>query len=412
MLAGQYVMGVWNIGNYVGSESTGGSLVAVCIVVFVTGLKLAGTQILVRFSTVLLVLSICPSLIYMLWGLGYLHPSSWVISEGVPIDWSGLISWLLWLYSGFFSLGTLAGEVDKPTYTFPRVIAVLVPCVILFNVTPLAVSTSIDTEWSNYEAGHFTALAEQIAGKWLGYLFTMASNVCLIGLYNVQTMTCERSMSFFLEAAFPNGVASLRRSPHRIVRWLFSKGETGVGPFFILFTACITSCLVWLNYEFLVQFNMLQMSLVCMLFLYSFLWLRVRRPHMVRPFRIPGGIKTAVFVAFLPFTCTAANVYFALSTDEETEGIPPLPFFKVFAFEGLLALGIITNFLFVHRRRIAAFYRRFFPSSPDRDDTTPLVSSSPRPTDYSDLREAPLALEPRKKTLSFQGMDGERESSL
>ena len=61
-----------------GSEKVGVSLIALCIVLIVTALKLAGTQILIRFSTVLLVLSIFPSLIYMLWGLRYLQPSSWV----------------------------------------------------------------------------------------------------------------------------------------------------------------------------------------------------------------------------------------------------------------------------------------------------------------------------------------------
>ncbi len=48
-----------------------------------------------------------------------------------------------------------------------------------------------------------------------------------------------------------------------------------VQPMFILFTASITACLVWLPYAFLVEFNMLQMSLVCMLFLFSFVYLRV-----------------------------------------------------------------------------------------------------------------------------------------
>lgn len=409
VLAGQYVLTVWSLGDSVGSEATGVSIVALIIVVFVTGLKLAGTQILVRFSTLLLVMSIFPSLIYMLWGMAYLEPASWAITSGVEMDWSMFISWLLWLYSGFFSLGSLAGEVEKPTYTFPRVVAVLVPVVILFNVTPLAISTSLDQDWGKYKAGHFTNLAERIAGEWLGYCFIMASNVCLIGLYNAQTMTCERSMSFFIEATFPTGIASLSNSRNRVVRYLFHKGQTGVAPFYILFTACITSCLVWLDYAFLVEFNMLQMSLVCTLFLYSFVYLRVKRPNMVRPFRLPGGIKTAIVVAIFPLACTGANVYFAL-TDNESDGLP-LPYFKVFAFEGLLGLGIIANFLFVRRQQIKAFYRRFVPAS--HDDSQPLIASSPRPTDYSDLGDASMAMQTKKKVLQFQGVEsGDGESVM
>ncbi len=61
-----------------GSEKTGVSVVALAIVIFVTFLKLLGTQVLVTFNTLFLVISIFPSLVYMLWGLGYMEPDTWV----------------------------------------------------------------------------------------------------------------------------------------------------------------------------------------------------------------------------------------------------------------------------------------------------------------------------------------------
>ena len=49
----------------------------------------------------------------MFWGLSKLKPKEWTSTyhpDGE--DWTLLISWQLWLYSGFIGLGSLAGEVD------------------------------------------------------------------------------------------------------------------------------------------------------------------------------------------------------------------------------------------------------------------------------------------------------------
>ena len=51
-----------------------------------------------------------------------------------------MLSWGLWLYSGFFSLGALAGEVKDPSRTFPLVIVIIMPLVATLNIWPLAVS--------------------------------------------------------------------------------------------------------------------------------------------------------------------------------------------------------------------------------------------------------------------------------
>ena len=83
-----------------GSEELGVSLVALFIVFFVTTLKLLGTQVLVQFSTLLLVLSIFPSLIYMIWGLQYLKPSSWVLFMWVHLAYCSRLLMKVWKSTG------------------------------------------------------------------------------------------------------------------------------------------------------------------------------------------------------------------------------------------------------------------------------------------------------------------------
>lgn len=56
------------------------------------------------------------------------------------MDTSLLISWVIWLYSGFFNIGALAGEVQNPARSYKIAIVVLVPATVLFALWPLAIS--------------------------------------------------------------------------------------------------------------------------------------------------------------------------------------------------------------------------------------------------------------------------------
>lgn len=44
-------------------------------------------------------------------------------------QWSLLISWMLWLNSGYLGLGALAAGVDNPKRTFPLIVLTIIPFV-------------------------------------------------------------------------------------------------------------------------------------------------------------------------------------------------------------------------------------------------------------------------------------------
>ena len=90
---------------------------------------------------------------------------------------------------GFFSLGTLAGELEQPRRTFIVSIAILFPTVLLLNTVPLAVALGLDDRPEHYSAGYFNVLAGRLAGSWLDWSFQLGANVCLVGLYNAAVLT-------------------------------------------------------------------------------------------------------------------------------------------------------------------------------------------------------------------------------
>lgn len=71
-------------------------------------------------------------------------------------------------------------------------------------------------------------------------------------------------------------------------RWLFTISRAGVPPIFVIVNAACACILVWLPYTILVEFSMLLSVPSILLFMYSFVALRVKRPETERPFLIPG----------------------------------------------------------------------------------------------------------------------------
>lgn len=68
-------------------------------------INLLGTDVMVKFNTVLAIVSLAPTLAFAAIGAPKLQPARCVVAHG-ELDWSLLVSWILWLYCGFFSLGT------------------------------------------------------------------------------------------------------------------------------------------------------------------------------------------------------------------------------------------------------------------------------------------------------------------
>jgi amino acid transporter len=289
------------VANYVDTMvpmgDTSRGLLALAIVVGVTIINLLGTDVMVKFNTLLAIVSLAPTLVFMFLGMPTVSVERCLVSQG-DVDWTLLVSWILWLYCGFFSLGTLAGELENPRRTFTISIAILFPAVLLLNTLPLAVALGLDDRLDHYSAGYFNVLAGRLAGAWLDGGFQVGANVCLVGLYNAAVITAERSLAFLVSTQYGDALEEYAASEAagargRLLRPLLSTSKTGVAPIFILVNAVCAGVLVWMPYTLLVEFSMLLSVPSILLFMWSFVALRIQRPFVERPFLIPGGLPVA-----------------------------------------------------------------------------------------------------------------------
>mmetsp|Transcript_25278 Transcript_25278/g.69638 ORF Transcript_25278/g.69638 Transcript_25278/m.69638 type:complete len:425 (+) Transcript_25278:662-1936(+) len=344
---------------------------------------------MVKFNTLLAFVSLAPTLVFVFMGMPKLEPRRCLVSEG-ELDSSLLVSWILWLYCGFFSLGTLAGELDNPRRTFLVSIAILFPAVLLLNTLPLAVALSLDDVPSHYTAGYFNVLARRLAGTWLDYGFQVGANVCLIGLYNAAALTAERSLFFLINEHYEKDLEALAtrskqggRGTDVVLNYLLSTSQTGVAPLYIIFNALIAALLVWAPYTILVEFSMLLSVPSILLFMWSFVALRVQQPKVNRPFRIPGGIATAVLITVVPVAISIS--YAAIVTTESLVGRRPArvdkepavpvddekeePAYQIYSMLAVMIFGLIIHAIgsrfAVRRRRREAIAAAMEPKLPN-----------------------------------------------
>ena len=145
-----------------------------------------------------------------------------------------------------------------------------------------------------------------------------------------------------------------------------ASSQTGVAPLFILLNAACAAVLVWMPYTLLVEFSMLLSVPSILLFMWSFVALRVQRPYVERPFLIPGGLPVAVLLTIVPVAVSIA--YAAIIATESVEssserpnaeglhaeaagsaglqaasdgGLPPI--FQVASALGVIGLGLVVH---------------------------------------------------------------------
>ena len=317
--------------------------IAETVVFLVTCMKLMGPQVVVAFAEVASFVSLAPAAVFVAWGLVTvkLQPERWVrwdtseagsaaslveeSSSGssgdvVEIQWTLLISWMLWLNSGYLGLGALAAGVDNPKVTFPLIVVTIIPFVAFVIIAPFLISLSVDDDLNHYVAGHFTDLAEEVAGPWLKDCFTVGAIMCMIALYANTIITSEVSLQYFIEERFPSvqlplsalaSTESTRSFRASVKRWLLHHEEGSAAPLYILVNGVIACGLVLLPYKVLIEFTMTVMGPPTLLFLFSFVALRINEPDMRRDFKVPGGTFVAILAITPPAVVTCSQLYFA-----------------------------------------------------------------------------------------------------
>jgi amino acid transporter len=281
-LALDYMQNQWGFGA-AERAAIGIAIVAVFTFINIRGLDLTGWALIV-----IQVIVLVPLLIFTVYGLfkGAGNSFSPVIAPGESLLTSlnlGLAI-MMWMYSGWESIGTLAGEIEEPQRVIPRALLITTPIVIFVYFVTVWASIRIarvdgPDNWMNMWTGgggvDFVQAAKLVGGNVLLYLLLLSAIFSNIGLFAGYLATGARpAYQMARDRLFPRFIGKTHAS------W----GTPWVS---ILIMGIIDGVLINFNFSALITIDVFLLMFPYILIYLTAMILRIKQPNTPRPFRVP-----------------------------------------------------------------------------------------------------------------------------
>jgi len=246
------------------------------------------------------------------------------------VDILGGILVAMWNYMGWDNSSTIAGEVDRPSRTYPLAMLCAVLLVAATYAIPVAAVAATGLSANAWSTGGWADVARSVfhksaAGAALAFAITVAGMLGAAGTMNALTMAYSRlpaalAVDGFLPAVFA------RRNRRSDAPWVA-----------ILACAAAWALCLGLTFVKLIVLDVLLTGLSILLEFAALVALRLREPGLARPYRIPGGLFGAVAIGVPPLALLALT---AIRSDVEPVG--PINALELGAL--LIALGVGVYF--------------------------------------------------------------------
>ena len=295
------VLSVTYLQNQIGFDDTLYYLTCWFIIAVFTGVNILGIKIVAIGSSLFAVLIISPLLVLAVVGL-----LNWQFNPMTPLtppdtDLLGsngaLILGLsigMWMYSGYESMSTIAGEIENPQRIVPKALMLALPFVALMYLLPTASSIAAFGQWDLFSVDSgdgkvsFVDIGRILGGTALGHALLASVVLGNLALY----------LDYMASGARPlQALASDGLLPSAIAR-LNARYQTPIAA--LLLIALVNAVLIIGPFQSLVIIDvLLTVSAYALIFLAA-VRLRFVEPDLARPFRIPGGKYTLILIVLPP----------------------------------------------------------------------------------------------------------------
>lgn len=263
-------------------------MVSTCILSF---LNFTGLTIVGYVAVLLGLVSLSPFIIMSLAAIPKIKPHRWFSSgqKGLKKDWNLFFNTLFWNLNFWDNVSTLAGEVDRPQKTFPvaLLVAVIFTCV-AYLIPLFAVIGAVNVDQSQWDSGFHATAAEIIAGKWLKIWLEVGAVLSAIGLFEAQLSSSAYQILGMADLGFLPKFFGIRSKK-------FNTPWVG-----ILVSTLITLGVSYMDFESIVASANFLYSLGMLLEFAAFIWLRMKKPQLKRPYRVPMKLPGLVIMCLIP----------------------------------------------------------------------------------------------------------------
>jgi len=204
------------------------------------------------------------------------------------VDILGGILVAMWNYMGWDNASTIAGEVQNPQKTYPRVMWITVTVVAVSYLIPVAAISHSGLDPNSWTTGGWVDVGRALGGPALAAALTIGGIIGAIGTFNALMMSFSRLPLVMGETgALPK---------------IFSRTSASTGAPYVAIIVCAfgwAAC-TFLSFERLIILDVLVTGLSIMLEFWALIGLRVREPNLARPYRVPGGMIGAIAIGLPP----------------------------------------------------------------------------------------------------------------
>jgi len=263
-----------------------GIMLACVLLAFI--LNVYGIEMIGWVSTVLTLLIFLPVCILFVWEAKQIDPATQWTQTVETVDWGTFLGVTLWIYSGWDSAGTIAGEVENVHIVYPISVVLCLFMQSAAYILPVIWGLSYNQDLTNWVNGYFGTLADE-TNFGMGVLVTVAAMVGNFGVYLAEIL-CTSHMIWAMAAP------QRRKQLPAVFAQRSARFHTPVVA--LLFQTVATCVLMSFEFELLVQAVVLFKSVGYILEFGAFLLLRYRLPHEPRPYKVSGGWFGAIFITF------------------------------------------------------------------------------------------------------------------
>lgn len=229
-------------------------------------------------------------------------------AEGIG-DWffyiAGGISIGMWMYSGYESMSTLAGEVANPQ-VIPKGTLVTVPMIMAVYILPTIAGLGSLGQWENWDTeGDAVGYADVVGHFWgpvMGIVFVIVAVLAQCSIYN--TYIASGSRGFF-------SLADDNLAPPVLVK---CDKKYGVPYISVLSVGIFNLITCMLPFGFIIVLDVALLMASYVLVYISALILRKRIPKEEYVFKIPGGMGFLGLICVVPI-CVAVFANFVNGSD-------------------------------------------------------------------------------------------------
>jgi amino acid transporter len=260
----------------------GVGIIAIFTVINIRGLELTGWSL-----TVIQIVVMVPFLIFTV--LAFMRGTGAVFSPFQPggqnvVESMNLgLAIMMWMYAGWESMSTLAGEIENPQKVIPRALMVATPIVIItyFVTVAALIRAGGAGNWSQMVSDassggtDYIVAAKIVGGAFLGWLMFASAIASNIGLY----------AGYLASGARPPFQISRDRLLFRFFGTTSKKYGT---PYVaILIFAGVNCVLIAKEFTALIVMDIFLLMFAYILVFISAIVLRIKEPETPRPFRVP-----------------------------------------------------------------------------------------------------------------------------